>query len=133
MPQLAETHPAGVSTNQVRHYLQLSLSNEFRQFDEGLKGNKKRYGQDMPPNYEVEKITSQVYLYSGEADDSANPKDVSRMAELLPNLRENHRVPNPTFGHLDFIFAMEVKTEINDRVIKACKEYENVEKFWNSD
>ncbi|CAD6994161.1 unnamed protein product [Ceratitis capitata] len=126
LPQLAETHPAGISTNQGIHYIQLKVSNKFRQYDFGAKKNKQQYRQAEPPEYPLEKITAETYLYYGLNDDSANPMDMQRLPSYLPNLRVFHEVPNPTWGHLDFIFAKQVKEEINDPVIQYCRDYEEL-------
>ncbi|XP_014097332.3 lipase 3 [Bactrocera oleae] len=125
LPQLAETHPAGISTNQGIHYIQLKVSNKFRQYDFGSKKNKKEYKQEEPPEYPLEKITANTFLYYGLNDGSANSKDMKRLPGYLPNLRLFYEVPNPTWGHLDFIFAKQVKEEINKPVIQYCKDYED--------
>ncbi|XP_054747537.1 lipase 3-like [Anastrepha obliqua] len=63
LPLLAETHPAGISTNQAIHFIQLKVSNKFRQYDFGTKNNRKQYNQTEPPEYPLEKITANTYIY----------------------------------------------------------------------
>jgi len=58
------------------------------------------------------------------ADGSANKQDISRLPDLLPNLALLHEVPDSTWGHLDFIFATEVKRVINDLVLDYSKAYD---------
>lgn len=101
------------------------MSNKFRQYDFGSKKNKKEYKQEEPPEYPLEKITANTFLYYGLNDGSANSKDMKRLPGYLPNLRLFYEVPNPTWGHLDFIFAKQVKEEINKPVIQYCKDYED--------
>ncbi|XP_037953470.1 lipase 3-like [Teleopsis dalmanni] len=127
LPQVAETHPAGISTNQGIHYIQESVSNHFRQFDHGPKKNLKRYGQEVPPDYNLQNIVVDMYIYYGLADTSANAKDIQRLPEHLSNIKHFYEVPNPTWGHLDFIFANQVKEEMNDKIINFCNKYEQVE------
>lgn len=124
LPQLAETHPAGISSNQGIHYIQEYVSNEFRQFDHGVKKNLDKYGQPTPPNYEIERITANMYIYYGLADTSANHKDIQRLRDRLSNIKLFYEIPDPYWGHLDFIFARQVKETINDPVINTCLEYE---------
>ncbi|EDW03336.1 GH10558 [Drosophila grimshawi] len=126
LPQVAETHPAGISTNQGIHFIQSYVSNEFRQYDWGPKTNMDKYGTDVPPSYDITKITSKMYLYSGLADESANVQDIARLPELLPNLQELYEIEDETWGHLDFIFAMQVKETINDKVVAISKQYDNL-------
>ncbi|XP_037817101.1 lipase 3-like [Lucilia sericata] len=125
LPLLAETHPAGISTNQGIHYIQEYVSNEFRQFDHGERKNKQKYGQTEPPSYPIELITSNMYIYYGLADTSANYKDIQRLRYRLPNIKLFYEVPDSHWGHLDFIFARQVKKTINDPVIQICVEYEH--------
>ncbi|XP_017110567.1 lipase 3 [Drosophila elegans] len=124
LPQIAETHPAGVSSNQAIHYIQSFVSNEFRLYDWGSRKNLEYYGVAEPPAYDLTKITSKLYLYYGLADGSANKQDISRLPEFLPNLALLHEVPEPTWGHLDFIFATEVKKVINDMVLEYSIAYD---------
>ncbi|XP_037951838.1 lipase 3-like [Teleopsis dalmanni] len=124
LPQLAETHPAGIATNQGIHYMQSYLTNDFRYYDWGEKKNLQRYNQKTPPKYDLTNIVANMYLYYGLADGSANAEDVSRLPEYLPNIKFFHEIPDPTWGHLDFIFANQVKEVINDKVINFCNDYE---------
>lgn len=81
-----------------------------------------------PPAYDLTQITSEMYLYYGLSDGSANKDDVSRLPDFLPNLAVLHELPVPTWGHLDFIFALEVKKLINDVVLGYTKAYDNKNK-----
>ncbi|KAH8241444.1 hypothetical protein KR026_003512 [Drosophila bipectinata] len=125
LPQIAETHPAGVSSNQGIHYIQSHVSNDFRQYDWGTRKNLEYYGVPEPPAYDLTQITSELYLYYGLVDGSANKDDISRLPDLLPNLALLYEVPDPTWGHLDFIFATEVKAVINDLVIGNSQAFED--------
>ncbi|XP_005176081.1 lipase 3 [Musca domestica] len=124
LPQLVETHPAGISSNQGIHYIQEHVSNEFRQFDYGYSKNMKKYGQAEPPNYPLENISANMYIYYGMADGSATYMDVQRLPEHLSNIKYFKLIDDPNWGHLDFIFANQVKETINDPVIGFCMEYE---------
>ncbi|KAH8402937.1 hypothetical protein KR222_000550 [Zaprionus bogoriensis] len=124
LPQVTETHPAGISTNQGIHFIQSHVSNEFRQYDWGTKKNLLKYGAEVPPSYDLGKITADLYLYAGAADGSANLKDISRLPPLLPNLRELYEIPDPSWGHLDFVFAMNVKEVIHDKVIQISQTHD---------
>ncbi|KAH8319026.1 hypothetical protein KR067_004584 [Drosophila pandora] len=125
LPQIAETHPAGVSSNQGIHYIQSHVSNDFRLYDWGTRKNLEYYGVPDPPAYDLTQITSELYLYYGLTDGSANKDDISRLPDLLPNLALLHEVPDPTWGHLDFIFATKVKEVINDLVIGNSQAFED--------
>lgn len=84
----------------------------------------KKYGQAEPPNYPLENISANMYIYYGMADGSATYMDVQRLPEHLSNIKYFKLIDDPNWGHLDFIFANQVKETINDPVIGFCMEYE---------
>ncbi|CAD6994162.1 unnamed protein product [Ceratitis capitata] len=122
---LIETHPGGSSSNQGIHYLQLSKSHKFRQFDYGTKKNRQIYNQDTPPDYDLSKITARTYSYSSANDALCGPQDVDTLVGNML-LVEDYRVPDPSWNHMDFIVANDMREVINDRIVKAVKSYERM-------
>ncbi|KAH8369891.1 hypothetical protein KR093_001384 [Drosophila rubida] len=125
MQQMIETHPGGSSSNQGIHYLQLWESHEFRQYDWGTKKNRELYGQDLPPDYDLSKITAITHSYSSENDALCGPDDVDTLVSKFVNLAEDHRVPWKSFNHLDFIVANNMKELVNDLVIERINKHES--------
>ena len=67
MPIYLDNLPAGSSTRPFVHYAQLHLlENEFRKFDFGKEENIERYGSEIPPSYDLSKITTPVALFVGK-------------------------------------------------------------------
>ncbi|EDW95163.1 lipase 3 [Drosophila yakuba] len=124
MSVLIETHPAGSSSNQGIHYLQLWKSLKFRQYDWGTKKNNELYGQDLPPDYDLRKITAPTHLYSSNNDALCGPEDVKTLVANFPHLKEDYHVPVQSFNHLDFIIARNMKELVNDPVIERINSYE---------
>ncbi|XP_030378991.1 lipase 3-like [Scaptodrosophila lebanonensis] len=121
---LRKTHFAGNSNNQVLHYMQLWISKKFRQYDWGLEKNRELYGQDMPPDYDLSKITAATHAYTAHNDDKCGPQDVETLVSSFPHLIEHHRIPLESFSHLDFITAINMKELVNDLVVKRINLYE---------
>ncbi|XP_068148595.1 lipase 3 [Drosophila tropicalis] len=124
MQVLIETHPAGSSSNQGIHFLQLWASHEFRQYDWGTKKNNELYGQDLPPDYDLSKITAPTHSYSSNNDALCGPKDVDTLVSKFTHLVEDHRVPLQSFNHLDFIIARNMKELVNDLIIDRVQSYD---------
>ncbi|XP_013106001.1 lipase 3 [Stomoxys calcitrans] len=122
-PILAETHPAGCSTNQICHYMQEQQSGCFCLYDFGVAKNLDVYGHPLPPAYPVELITSLVHLWYSDNDDLAAVEDVERLAQKLPN-KVMHHMEDPTWAHGDFSTHKEVKKYINDPIIDIMEAYE---------
>ncbi|EDW18746.1 uncharacterized protein Dmoj_GI13397 [Drosophila mojavensis] len=124
MQLLIKTHPGGSSSNQGIHYLQLSTSHEFRQYDWGTKKNRDLYGQDLPPDYDLSKITAKTHSYSSQNDALCGPEDVDTLVAEFTHLAEDHRVPLESFNHLDFIVAKNMKELVNDLIVDRINGYE---------
>ncbi|XP_055918358.1 lipase 3-like [Eupeodes corollae] len=124
LPQAIETHPAGCSTGQAIHYLQEHKSGYFRKFDHGKQNNLRFYGQITPPDYNISNIITPVRVYYSDNDKMAPVVDVKKIEKLLPNLVESYNVPVKTWTHVDFVFALEVKELIYDKIIETANYYE---------
>lgn len=102
LPIILAHTPAGASVHTVNHYAQLVMSGVFSKYDYGLIGNLNHYGQNTPPLFNLSRVTAPVGLFWGSTDWLADPTDVARLAEGLPNLALNHKVDKEEFNHLDF-------------------------------
>ncbi|XP_058984544.1 lipase 3-like [Musca domestica] len=96
----------------------------FCLYDYGPTKNMELYGQLTPPDYPVERITSEVHLWYGDNDTMAAVEDVERLAEKLPN-RVMHHMEDPSWAHGDFSLHKEVKKFINDPIIEIMNKFEN--------
>lgn len=48
--------------------MQVANRTQFAQYDYGLGGNMARYGQEQPPLYNIQNITTKTLLYYAEND-----------------------------------------------------------------
>ncbi|KAJ3658402.1 hypothetical protein Zmor_010141 [Zophobas morio] len=109
--------PAGCSIKQLMHFIQGAESGYFAQYDYGVEVNKIQYGQEMPPLYDITKITARVSLYYAGNDWLNAVEDVLRLAEELPNLASAKQVRYSQFNHLDFLWARNVVDLLYNDVI----------------
>ncbi|KAH8340807.1 hypothetical protein KR059_007146 [Drosophila kikkawai] len=120
----SDVSPAGVSTDQILHYMQEHQSAHFRQFDFGTKKNLKMYGSEVPPDYPTELITTKMHLWYSDNDDMSAVEDVLRVAATLPN-KVMHHMEDELWDHMDFINNWKVRQYINDPIIAFINEYED--------
>ncbi|XP_055845498.1 lipase 3-like [Episyrphus balteatus] len=128
LPLALETHPAGTSTTSFLHFFQLSESGYFRKYDYEKEKNNKIYGQDSPPNYNLTNVVSPVRLYYGDNDYFSSLDNIKRIEKILPNIAESYNVPVKAWNHFDFVWAIDVKKYINDKVIKTALHFEKTKK-----
>ena len=68
LPEMAKVWPAGASTKMAAQYAQSMRSGKFSKFDYGLRENLEVYGQEEPPEYNLEMVTVPVATYWGLND-----------------------------------------------------------------
>ncbi|CAL4189604.1 unnamed protein product, partial [Meganyctiphanes norvegica] len=96
----------------------------FGMYDYGKLGNLAHYGQNTPPQYNLSLVTPPTALFWGENDYLADPQDVAKLIDELPNLVLNHDVEWPEFNHLDFIWARHAKELVYDYVLDFLAKYQ---------
>ncbi|CAG0896315.1 unnamed protein product [Darwinula stevensoni] len=124
IPMIVAHNPAGTSTQNVVHFAQLVNSERFQHFNWGREGNLEHYGQEQPPEYDLTKVNTPVFLYYGDNDWLADPEDVVWLASELPSLIDNYRVPFDAWNHLDFLWGIDVKEFLFNRLLEMIKIFE---------
>ncbi|XP_022227947.2 lipase 1 [Drosophila obscura] len=116
---LLKTHPAGISSRQLRHYMQLKQSKRFRMFDYGYKTNMLVYRNASPIDYPLKYIQPQspIHIYFSTKDDQATKKDILFLARRLYN-RRLHQVPK-AWSHKDFMFGCTVGRDLSMPILIA--------------
>lgn len=125
LPDILYNTPAGAATDQLVHYGQEVNSGKFRMYDQGMFGNLNRYGSMSPPNYDLGKVKAPVALHYSDNDWLAAVKDVDKLASKLPKVVGKFRVGHPKWNHLDFIWGIESKYYLYDRVMSLMQRYED--------
>lgn len=103
--------------------MQLYTSGDFRQYDHGKELNELIYQQSTPPSYNVRNINSCVHMYYSDNDYLSAVEDVEYLATLLPCV-ELYRIPYKDWNHYDFLWSVNVKEVINNRIIDKMHSYD---------
>lgn len=122
LPVINGHSPAGAATNQMIHYGQVTRHWRFHKFDHGWVKNMQLYGQMLPPNYNLRGVTLPVALYHSTNDWLAAPRDVNLLARDLPNVDLQYLVPQTLFNHMDFIWAINQRSLVHERMIQYMDE-----------
>lgn len=124
LPVINAHSPAGASTMQMIHFGQIVRSRIFRQYDHGPFLNPIHYGSLFPPRYDLSRVTAPVAFYHSTNDWLAGPEDVELLYNDLPNVVLKYLVPLAEFNHLDFVWAINMRTLLYARMIDHMREME---------
>ncbi|EPB66234.1 hypothetical protein ANCCEY_14675 [Ancylostoma ceylanicum] len=113
--------PAGTSSMNVMHWVQMVKKGTVAMYDYGTRENKKKYGQANPPEYDFTRIQKPIYLYCGDEDWLADPQDIS--GYLLPRISHTvvENVDLTDYNHLDFIWGLKAAADIYYPIVKKIK------------
>lgn len=117
--------PSGASIKQLEHFGQLMKSAHFRKFDRGYLRNQLEYNRATPPDYDLSKVKVPVSLYYSMNDMLVSTTGVDHLARELPQVIDKYLVPMEKFNHLDFLWAIDVKTLVYNRLIRNMRRVEN--------
>lgn len=109
--------PAGSSVRQFAHYGQGISDGHFRRYDHGSRTNRRLYGTRTPPHYPLDRITTPVFLHFSDQDPLAEVSDVQRLWRELGRPVGLFRIQQSTFSHLDFMWGIDARTLVYNRVI----------------
>lgn len=105
-----------VSSRQLTHYLQLHMSGRFHKFDFEDK-NMIHYGASHPPEYDLNNVTTPIYLYAASEDRLISLKDVKRLSALLPNVIDVKILKD--WNHMDVVLGKNTRKELFHFILKA--------------
>lgn len=114
--------PSGTSTRNMVHFAQMIQSKNVKMFDYGKLKNLLYYNQTEAPLYDLRAMTTPTALYYGELDRLADPVDVQFIRSSLPQIVDDFYIPN--WQHADFVWALNAKDILYDRVLELMKKYE---------
>uniref|UniRef100_A0A2A4K595 Partial AB-hydrolase lipase domain-containing protein n=1 Tax=Heliothis virescens TaxID=7102 RepID=A0A2A4K595_HELVI len=122
MPAIFGHVPAGASVRQFAHYGQGISGKQFRRYDHGtVLENIIKYGSFIPPRYDLFKITAPVFLHYSDADPLAHVKDVEILFRELGRPIGKFWVPLSGFSHIDFVYGINAKELVYNRVVSCMK------------
>ncbi|XP_031828488.1 gastric triacylglycerol lipase isoform X2 [Nomia melanderi] len=112
--------PAGASWKQAVHFGQgFTHKDHFREYDyDNEEKNFRLYNSLEPPEYDLNKVTAPVALFSSNDDLLATPEDVNLLKKKLANVVFHDELSNEKFSHYDFIWGKYCVTLIFEPILK---------------
>ncbi|XP_034235843.1 lipase 3-like [Thrips palmi] len=111
-------HPAGTSFRCIEHFGVINLG-RFRPFGKGVND------PNPPADYNLTAVSAPVALYYSTTDGLIDPKDVDRLARLLPKVHDKYLVPHKRFNHVDFMWAKDARSLVYNKILSNMKELDS--------
>lgn len=125
LPYAIARTPSGTSFKNIDHFSQV-LRRGFQAYDHGTVENRRRYGQDSPPKYNVSNMRVPIRLHYGLNDHLADYKDTEALCPRLPNVLSCEPVADPLWTHLDFVWARDAPNLVYSKIIAGMEEFRTV-------
>ncbi|XP_075527149.1 gastric triacylglycerol lipase-like [Dermacentor variabilis] len=115
--------PAGTSWKNLLHFAQLVKTGRFCKYDYGAAKNKRLYGQTVPPCYPLEDIRTPVAIFWGHGDTLSRPQDIDLIRSRVSSVVVDERVGSGPFNHNDFIYGVDAKRVLHDRIVQMLRQF----------
>ena len=112
--------PAGTSSKNIRHWMQMYNTKRLARYDYGEKKNMEIYGTKKPPIYDLSIFTKykvKSFLYTSDSDPFSNIEDLNHLTKYLNKKYVTIRRLN-NYNHLDFLWSDDAKEDIYMQVVK---------------
>lgn len=97
----------------VKQFLQLYVGKRFGMYDHGPSENMRRYGQALPPAYDLSRVKSdRIILARGLADFLSTPEDQDRLIREL-GTKPYMDIVVPDYNHFDWIDGKDLIKLVN--------------------
>ena len=113
--------PGGTSIQNIKHWIQIYSAKKLIKFDYGSKSeNKKHYGTENPPEYDLSKMKNysiKSIVTISDTDPFCNPKDT---LDFLENIEDQSvvEVMNLTnYDHIDYLWSDSAYDEIFPKIL----------------
>lgn len=121
LPVYISQTPAGTSTKNMVHFSQGIRHEVFGEYDYGASMNRKAYGQDTPPQYNLTEMRVPIVLVTAGKDLLADPLDVDMLMAKLPSTVNRQRIHIADYAHLDFTWAEDASERLYPQILAAMK------------
>ncbi|XP_057665426.1 lipase 3-like isoform X1 [Diorhabda carinulata] len=112
LPLIMKYFPTGLSLKTLVHFAQIIINHgRFQQYDYGKIENMEKYKSELPPNYEIEKIKTPIYIFAGAQDLLSEIRDVNK---LYRHIRAPKKIRIYDLSHVDYIYGKNVTKVYKD-------------------
>ncbi|CAH0691641.1 unnamed protein product [Spodoptera exigua] len=115
--------PAGTSRKNLNHFVQISSSGKFRDYDYGMLKNMEKYKRLTPPKYDLSKVTMKVALIAAKNDKISTLEDVELIRKELPNVVDYTVMKSDLFNHVDYIWGRTAYKTLFPHIFRLLNKY----------
>ncbi|XP_064488889.1 gastric triacylglycerol lipase-like [Ornithodoros turicata] len=116
--------PSGTSVKNLMHYEQLVAGKKAQKFDYGAETNMDVYGQEEPPEYNLDNVKTDVGLFWSKGDQFIPPEDVEELvADLGERVKKAVFIDDTFYTHADFAVALNNPTVLYGELLEFLGRY----------
>jgi hypothetical protein len=111
--------PGGTSTKNLIHWMQFLGTDQARQFDYGIEGNKLKYNSTVAPNYDLEILKEMripIFITTSDGDPYCIKEDFGRMMETFKNTKVTVQHAGK-YNHLDYLWGKNAYKDIYSHLL----------------
>ena len=123
LSHLAKYEPGGTSKKNMLHWIQIKKNKNYAKFDYGSKEeNLKIYGQEFPPEYDVNNLKKwniKSLMFLADKDPFSNPNDVYDFVDKIENKDKCVKLEFiENYNHVDFLWAENAKEFVYPKILE---------------
>ncbi|XP_028032714.1 lipase 1-like [Bombyx mandarina] len=117
-------YPVSTSVKNSLHVAQNSNSRRFAQYDYGSATNIARYGNTLPPAYDLDKVNCSVAILMANNDKLSPIEDNVMLNNSLPNVVVYEFVERSPMNHYDFVWGEDMYLILHPVILKLLERYQ---------
>ncbi|ODM90503.1 Lipase 3 [Orchesella cincta] len=127
LPNIISKMQDNIPYGLLRHRMQNGINCTFRKFDYGVEKNLVKYGNKVPPIYNLNGIRVPTYIFYGENDNLVTRLDAEKTRNAIPVqfMRGFYQVEWPLFTHPDFIMARDADIFVYNKILNIMMKSDN--------
>ena len=113
--------PGGTSLQNMKHWVQIYSAKKLLKYDYGSKSeNKKHYGTEKPPEYDLTKMKKysiKSMVTTSDADPFCNPKDTLDFLKIIEDQSVVEVMKLSNYDHIDYLWSDSAYDEVFPKIL----------------
>jgi pimeloyl-ACP methyl ester carboxylesterase len=114
--------PTSASIRTFAHLVQSVAAGYFLRYDWGPEENMKKYGQEIPPKYDLTGVTAPTLITYAKHEFLTRDEEAEELASKIKT-SELYAIPDDGWVHFNYVYSTNGKALVYDRVIEFMNQH----------